>query len=184
MARASNKAESSDRRRPADPACFSTCSPPSAARGRNACRLSRTTWKTSPLSRTAHRIAEANLSDDIRSYLGDLSRRGLQASSVARKLSAIRPALSFPVFRTASRRRSGRDPGRPRRGRPLPKVLSIADVDRLIVAARDECAERGRQRKRARRTAVLPARTLYATGLRVSELVALPASARGAISAC
>ena len=67
----------------------------------------------------------------------------------------------------------------PKRGRGLPKVLSIADVDRLLTRAK--ALTRGRnasppQRLRATRLYCL-LEVLYATGLRVSELVALPLSA-------
>ncbi len=128
------------------------------------------------LAATGSRIEKAS-SDDIRSYLGDLSRRGLQASSVARKLSAIRQLYRFLY---AERHRAD-DPAAilegPRRGRPLPKVLSISDVDRLITSARDSAqGAEGSEATRAARLHCL-LELLYATGLRVSELVALPASA-------
>jgi integrase/recombinase XerD len=115
-------------------------------------------------------------SDDIRSYLGELSSRGLQASSVARKLSAIRQLYRFLY----SERHRGDDPAAilegPKRGRPLPKVLSIADVDRMIVTARENAlGTEGAESQRAARLYCL-LELLYATGLRVSELVALPAS--------
>jgi integrase/recombinase XerD len=67
----------------------------------------------------------------------------------------------------------------PKRGRGLPKVLSIADVDRLLSRARElaTAAEASpTQRLRALRLYCL-LEVLYATGLRVSELVALPVSA-------
>jgi integrase/recombinase XerD len=58
----------------------------------------------------------------------------------------------------------------PKRGRSLPKVLSIADVEKLIAAAR---AHDGLEGKRL----VALLETLYAAGLRVSELVSLPLTA-------
>jgi integrase/recombinase XerD len=67
----------------------------------------------------------------------------------------------------------------PKRGRGLPKVLSISDVDRLLVRAKalTEAPEASAlQRLRAIRLYCL-LEVLYATGLRVSELVALPLSA-------
>jgi integrase/recombinase XerD len=67
----------------------------------------------------------------------------------------------------------------PRRGRAVPKVLSIAEVDRLLTAARgsaDPAALAKAERLRASRLTCLM-EVLYATGLRVSELVGLPASA-------
>ncbi len=128
------------------------------------------------LATTGASVSNAS-SEDIRGYLGDLSRRGLQASSVARKLSAIRQLYRFLY----SERYRGDDPAAilegPRRGRPLPKVLSIADVDRLISTARahTENPVRNEAIRGARLNCLLE--LLYATGLRVSELVALPASA-------
>jgi integrase/recombinase XerD len=67
----------------------------------------------------------------------------------------------------------------PKRGRGLPKVLSIADVDRLLVRAKalaDAPESSAPQRLRALRMYSL-LEVLYATGLRVSELVSLPLSA-------
>jgi integrase/recombinase XerD len=67
----------------------------------------------------------------------------------------------------------------PKRGRGLPKVLSISDVDRLLTRAKalSEASEASAlQRLRAIRLYCL-LEVLYATGLRVSELVALPLSA-------
>src|SRR5262249_16061134 len=67
----------------------------------------------------------------------------------------------------------------PKRARPLPKVLSIGDVDTLLKQARANCENTDHalvQRLRAARLLCL-LEVGYATGLRVSELVALPASA-------
>ena len=122
-------------------------------------------------------IADAT-TEDIRAYLRRLSGRAYAAASVARRLSAIRQLYRFLY---AEGRRAD-DPAAiiegPRRGRTLPKVLSIAEVDRLLEAARaarkpdQSIAE---QVRAARLTCLLE--LVYATGLRVSELVALPASA-------
>jgi integrase/recombinase XerD len=116
---------------------------------------------------------------DLRAYLGDLAARGFKPASVARRLSAIRQLYRFLY---AEGHRSD-DPAAilegPKRSRPLPKVLTIGDVDRLIAAARraaDATEVPVPERLRAQRLYCL-LELLYATGLRISELVALPASA-------
>jgi integrase/recombinase XerD len=116
---------------------------------------------------------------DLRTYLAALADRGFAASSSARRLSAIRQLYRFLL----AEGHRGDDPAAiiegPQRGRPLPKVLSIAEVDRLIAAARravDAQKAPGLGRLRALRLVCL-LELLYATGLRISELIALPASA-------
>jgi integrase/recombinase XerD len=116
---------------------------------------------------------------DFRAYLGDIAARGFRPASVARRLSAIRQLHRF-LYAEGHR---GDDPAAilegPKRSRPLPKVLTIGDVDRLIAAARqaaDATDVAALERLRARRLHCL-LELLYATGLRISELVALPASA-------
>lgn len=115
----------------------------------------------------------------LRDYLADLDARGLQSTTVARRLSALRHLFRFLL----SERVRPDDPAAilsgPKRGRSLPKVLSIADVDRMLTRAKElsETAETGAlQRMRACRLYCL-LEVLYATGLRVSELVSLPLSA-------
>ena len=116
---------------------------------------------------------------DLRDYLGSLAKRNFAASSLARRLSAIRQLYRFLY---AEGYRSD-DPSAviegPKRNRALPKVLSIAEVDRLLAQARagmDQADQPAPKRLRAARLACL-LEVLYATGLRVSELVALPVSA-------
>jgi integrase/recombinase XerD len=115
----------------------------------------------------------------LRDYLADLDGRGFKSSSVARRLSAMRHLFRFLL----NERVRGDDPAAilsgPKRGRGLPKVLSISDVDRLLVRAKELCAApeaSATQRLRAMRLYCL-LEVLYATGLRVSELVALPLAA-------
>ncbi len=117
--------------------------------------------------------------EDLRSFLASLAQRGFKATSVARRLSAMRQLYRF-LYAEGHRRD---DPAAvlqgPKRGRALPKVLSIAEVDRLLAAAREGIADPQRtlpERVRAARLACL-IELLYATGLRVSELVGLPLSA-------
>ena len=115
----------------------------------------------------------------LRDYLADLDTRGFKSSSVARRLSAMRHLFRFLL----NERIRSDDPAAilsgPKRGRGLPKVLSISDVDRLLVRAKvlTETPEASSpQQLRAMRLYCL-LEVLYATGLRVSELVALPVSA-------
>jgi integrase/recombinase XerD len=115
----------------------------------------------------------------LRDYLADLDARGFKSSSVARRLSALRHLFRFLL----NERVRSDDPAAilsgPKRGRGLPKVLSIADVDRLLTRAKDSIAApeaSSPQRLRAMRLYCL-LEVLYATGLRVSELVSLPRSA-------
>jgi integrase/recombinase XerD len=117
--------------------------------------------------------------DGVRGYLADLDDRGFKASSVARKLSALRHLFRFLLAENIR----GDDPAAilsgPKRGRALPKVLSIGDVDRLLSQAAANASLQGRsaaQQVRALRLVCL-LEVLYATGLRVSELVTLPLSA-------
>jgi integrase/recombinase XerD len=128
---------------------------------------------------TRKRTISSATTADLRGYLAALADRGFAASSVARRLSAIRQLYRFLL---AEGHRND-DPAAiiegPKRGRPLPKVLSVTEVDRLIAAARqavDTQRTRGLARLRALRLMCL-LELLYASGLRISELIALPASA-------
>ncbi len=125
----------------------------------------------------AGRSVATAATDDLRAYLGTLARRGLRPATVARRLSAIRQLYRFLY---AERQRKD-DPAAvlegPKRVRALPKTLTIGEVDRLLtVAGRYDPAAPPPVRLRAARLACL-IELLYATGLRVSELVALPATA-------
>ena len=106
----------------------------------------------------------------ITAYLDSLKAQGLSASSSARRLSAIR---QFHRFLCADNLR-GDDPTRivasPKSRRPLPKVLSVAEVSTLLALAESEANSEAYPG--SRRLYVL-LELLYATGLRVSELVSL-----------
>src|SRR3954451_1865951 len=117
--------------------------------------------------------------DDLRDYLGVLAKRGFKASSVARRLSAIRQLYRFLYAENHRRDDPAAVLDGPKRALTLPKILSIADVDGLLKLAHADAADAERtaaERLRAARLACL-LEVLYATGLRVSELVALPISA-------
>jgi integrase/recombinase XerD len=128
--------------------------------------------------RAAKRAIADATTDDLRKFIASLHERGFKASSLARRLSAVRQLYRFLY---AEGRRAD-DPAAvlegPKRTRALPKVLSIADVDGLLTQARansENADQPSAQRLRAARLLCL-LEVVYATGLRVSELVALPAS--------
>ncbi len=131
---------------------------------------------TAYLGRAGRWVAGATTTD-LRAYLGELSQRSLSAATVARRLSAIRQLYRFHY----AEGRLGSDPAAvlegPKRSRALPKTLSIGEVDRLLRAAgsSDPSAPLPARLRGLRLACLLE--TLYATGLRVSELVALPMSA-------
>jgi integrase/recombinase XerD len=116
--------------------------------------------------------------DTVNAYLDRLKRDGLSAASSARRLSAIR---QFHKFLCADGMRAD-DPTRivasPKSRRALPKVLSIAEVDRLLSTAEAEAGVEASPHKQAAALRLyLLLELLYATGLRVSELVSLRRSA-------
>lgn len=117
----------------------------------------------------------------VRAYLVDLDNRGFAATTAARRLSSIRQFHRF-LFDEGVR---GDDPSAtiegPRRPARLPRVLGEVEVEKLIEAAR-AAAQRtdgslGERLRRLRLYALVE--LLYATGMRVSELVALPRAAVG-----
>ncbi|MBR0826676.1 site-specific tyrosine recombinase XerD [Bradyrhizobium manausense] len=115
----------------------------------------------------------------LRDYLGDLDTRGFKSTSVARKLSAMRHLYRFLL----NEKLRDDDPAAilsgPKRGRSLPKVLSIADVDKMLRRAKElsEAADASASQRLRNLRLYCLLEVLYATGLRVSELVALPRSA-------
>lgn len=106
---------------------------------------------------------------EVRAWLNELSGEGLAPSSQARKLSALR---TFAKFLAKERIRPSDfteliDP--PKQGRKLPGTLSLAEVDRLLAAPVGPSPQRLRDR------AFLE--LFYSSGLRVSELCAMPLQA-------
>ena len=123
-------------------------------------------------------VAKAN-TDDLRDFLKSMAERGFAASSLARRLSATRQLYRF-LYAEGKR---GDDPAAvlegPKRALTLPKILSIAEVDGLLAQARAnaENAELPKPLRLRHARLLCLLEVVYATGLRVSELVALPASA-------
>lgn len=124
------------------------------------------------------RVSDAD-QDDVSAYLSDLTARGFAASSQARRLSALRQFFKFLFAEGRRKDEPTRILSAPKKRQALPKVLSVAEVDRLIEAARFDAVQvhetPGRQLRASRLYTLLE--VLYASGLRVSELVALPVRA-------
>ncbi len=111
----------------------------------------------------------------IRKYLRRLSEAGMAPATGARRLSALRQFFRF----LQSEGLRGDDPSAnidsPRRRRSIPKYLSEDEVDKLLAAAHGRAGSGGREKIRL----VALLEVLYATGLRVSELLGLRLSALG-----
>lgn len=118
----------------------------------------------------------AALAADISGYAKVLAAEGLSPATRARRLSAVRQLYKFLtaeglVAEDPAARQTG-----PKLARALPRTMSVAEVDRLIETARRRIeGTSGRDRLRALRLHCL-VEMLYATGMRVSELVSLPRS--------
>lgn len=121
--------------------------------------------------------AEAADTEVLRAYLSRLAHAGMAPSTAARRLSALRQFFRFLHGEGVRPDDPSRAVDSPRQGRALPKYLSEDEVDRLLAAARlrDGSARRRDASDVLRRVALME--ILYATGLRVSELVGLPLGA-------
>jgi len=104
---------------------------------------------------------------DLEAYVADLAARGLASSTAARRRSALRQFYRFVLDEGWRADDPTRRIEAPRRGRPLPKILSRREVETLIAAAKAKDGKAG-----ARLEAMIE--LIYASGLRISELVALP----------
>lgn len=111
---------------------------------------------------------------DIQAFLHHMANEGLAPTSRARRLSAVRQLYRFLHAEELVTEDPAVSLAGPKRQRTLPRTLSVAEVDRLIEAAlkRTEGLQ-GRELFRALRFHCL-IEMLYATGMRVSELVSLP----------
>src|SRR5262249_17525653 len=142
---------------------------------RGAARLTLSAYR-SDLSDLARFLAgravalEAADEADLHAYLAAAPTAGLLPRTLARRISAIRQFYKFLVTDTIRQDDPTAGLDTPRLGRPLPKMLSENEVEMLIAAARAWAGEEG-----VRLTCVVE--LLYATGLRISELVTLPLAA-------
>ena len=113
-------------------------------------------------------------SEDVEAYFEAMGARGLSPSTAARRRSAVRQFYRFALGEGWRADDPSRRVEAPRKGRPLPKVLSRDEVERLLVASAGKDEDEGRA-KRLRLVCMVE--LVYASGLRVSELLALPLSA-------
>ncbi len=108
--------------------------------------------------------------EDVEAYFAGLGAKGLAPSTAARRRAAVRQFYRFVLGEGWRSDDPSRRVDAPKKGRPLPKVLSREEVSRLIAAA---AARDGSQGLRLECMIEL----IYASGLRVSELLALPLTA-------
>lgn len=97
--------------------------------------------------------------------------RDLAATSLARKLSAVRRFFAFLVSEGLRADNPAGDLASPAKGRPLPKTLSREEVDRIFAVVEEEAAGPAGLRLKAL------IELLYGSGLRATELVSLPRAA-------
>lgn len=112
-------------------------------------------------------------------YLVDLNLRGMTRPTIARRISALRQFYKFLFIERIRADNPATMLEGPRYLRSAPSVMTVAEVDRLLSLARekiDDAKLSSREQLRAARLYAL-LETLYATGMRVSELVSLPKSA-------
>lgn len=127
------------------------------------------------LAHAGRPVADRAGEDDLRAYLAHLHAIGMSARTQARRLSAVRQFYGFLLGEGMRTDDPSLRLDSPRLGKPLPRFLTEAEVSRLLAAAREPAGEDDAPAQVARRTVLLE--ILYATGLRVSELVSLPLAA-------
>ena len=118
------------------------------------------------LARRGRDLSNAS-AEDVEAYFADVGARGLAPSTAARRRAALRQFYRFVLGEAWRKDDPSRRVDAPKKGRPLPKVLSREEVAALIAAA---SARDGAQGLRLNCMIEL----IYASGLRVSELLALP----------
>jgi integrase/recombinase XerD len=151
----------------------------SAERGASANTLDAYSRDLAHFATFVHKIdrsLESASAEDITSFIAQMVEEGLAASSRARRLSALKQFYRFLVSEGIRSDDPSSMVGGPKRDTTLPKTLTVDEVDRLLDTARRKVEDaRNGQRSKALRLYCL-LEILYATGMRVSELVALPHS--------
>ncbi|HVE21262.1 MAG TPA: tyrosine recombinase [Acidocella sp.] len=107
---------------------------------------------------------------DVSAYLESLHASGRSARTAARRVSALRQFFLFLLREGIRADNPAAELATPRLPQSLPKTLSEAEVDRLFIAAREIKGMPGLK-------TLAGLEILYATGLRVTELLSLPAAA-------
>lgn len=110
--------------------------------------------------------------ETLKVYLAELAAAGTAASTQARKLSVLRQFYGYLYGEDIRKDDPTSAIDAPRMGRALPKVLSQEDLETLIKAARPREPD---DAERIRLLAIVE--LLYASGLRITELVTLPLAA-------
>jgi integrase/recombinase XerD len=119
---------------------------------------------------------DAASADNLQAYMALLTKRDMAASTAARHLSSQRRFFKFLLAEGLREDDPSARLKRPRLQRPLPKLLSLDETERLIAAAHN-LPQDSDKRVHDRLRAICLIEVLYATGLRVSELVSLPRQA-------
>jgi integrase/recombinase XerD len=117
--------------------------------------------------------------EQIRDYIAALDQRGYAGSTIARRITVARGLHKFLIAEELGSRDPTSHLSAMKQGRKLPFVLSIAETEALLETAHRLAADPAvglyRQAGYARRAALFE--TLYASGMRISEALALPSDA-------
>lgn len=108
--------------------------------------------------------------ETIEAYFQDLGARGLSPATAARRRSSVRQFYRFVLGESWRTDDPSRRVAAPKAGRPLPKVLEREEIERLLAAATEKDGAQG-----LRLSCMIE--LIYASGLRISELLALPLTA-------
>ena len=149
----------------------------SAERGASANTLAAYGRDLSDLSAMLRGKAIGARTEDLERVLSTYAGSGLAASTAARKLSAIKQFYKFLQVDDSRQDNPAMNLRGPKQGRPLPKIMSEADVDALFDAASADTSPKGLR-------LLCQMEILYAAGLRVSELVSLTMRASARRDAC
>ncbi len=134
-------------------------------------------WSGTLASQRRGAILSEAVREDLESILSLWADKDLAASTAARKLSAVKQFFLYLHSEGLRNDNPAHNLRGPKQGRPLPKILTEADVDGLFQIAEKDTSPKG-----ARLVCMLE--ILYAGGLRVSELVSLKTAATQRRDAC